>query len=307
MRTAAFAVSLGISCATVGLSGLLAAALQDWFGVSDLTFLVIWFVPAGLMAGSVAALAIQRVSRWPLLLRYVVGVALGLGLGFFWTFVVARLLGPWWGAVSLPALMCWMAGGASGVAGGLALGPGSSARFRIGGFAALLAFAAAAVALSKPLATQLRHDQTLTVRFLNWTPSDEPLTIETIRVEGISGLGDLSDAEVALLRTAQPTGRLLVLWGSSRHGRGPAASALILLRRPLEKRVSIQQPDRTTAIYLQEDEGFAIYPPTAKTLGREITLSPQQDGIWCSVRIANGGVQSGRVRLESVSAESSAR
>lgn len=297
MRAAVFAISLATSCAIVCLSGLLAASLQDWFGVSDLSFLITWFVPAGLTAAALAALAFHRVSRWPLLLRVPVGVGVGLGLGFLWTYLVAWLLGPWWGAVSLPALMCWMAGGASGVAGGMVLGPGSSARLRIGSISAFLAIAGAGVALSKPIATHLRHDQTLTVRFLRLEPGSEPLTIEIEHVESIKGLDYLSDAEVALLRAAQPTGRLLMVWGGSQHGRGPAASALIVLRQPIQKAVSIQQPDRAMAVYLQDDQGFVTYPPNAKTLEREISLSPQEGGVWCSVRIAGGGVQSGPVRL----------
>jgi hypothetical protein len=297
VRAAVFAISFVASCAAVGLSGLLAAFLQGWFGVSDLSFLLTWFVPAGLTTAALTSLAMQSVSRWPLLLRYVVGVGLGLALGFLWTFVVARFMGPWWGAVSLPALMCWMAGGASGVAGGFVLGPGSSTGARIAGIAGLVVVCAAGVVLSQPLGIQLDHDQALTVRFLRWTPGREPLTIETERVDGIQGVGELNDAEVAVLRAAQPTGRVFVVWGGSRHGRGPSASALIVLKEPIRMRTRIQQPDRTTVVYLQNEHGFSVHPPAAKTLEREIILSPQQNGVWCSVRIANGGVQSGPVRI----------
>jgi len=294
MKSAIFAISLAASTVSVVLSGLLAAALQDWFGVSDLMFLVIWFVPAGLVAAGLTSYLFERVAHWSLFVRYVLGIGFGACVGVLWTFLVARLLGPWWGAVSLPALMCWMAGGASSVAGGLTLGPGSSARFRVGGLLGLLVIAGAGAVLNEPLAIQLHHDQTLTVRFLEWTPGNQPLTIET---DGISSLGELTGGEVALIRAAQPTGRLVVVWGGSRHGRGPVASALILVKQPIKKSVTIQQPDRTTALYVQDDQGFAIYPPTTKTLDREITLSPQEGGVWCSVRIANGGVQSGPVRI----------
>jgi hypothetical protein len=286
-----FAISLTTSWATVALSGLLAASLQEWFGVSDLSFLIFWFVPASLIAAAVSVSLLRRVSRWRLLLRYLLGVGLGLALGFLWTVCVARLLGPWWGAVSLPALMCWMAGGASGVAGGLVLGPGSSARSRITSIIGLLGLAATAVLVNRPLDIHLSHDQTLTVRFLKWTPGSGPLTIETEREDA------LSDAEVALIRAAQPTGRLLVLWGGSRHGRGPAASALILLKKPITMPLTLQQPDRATALYVQEDHGFVMYPAETKTLNREITLSQYEGGVWCSVRIAGGGSQEGPVRV----------
>jgi len=291
VTTAVFSISLATSLATVALSGLLAAGLQGWFGVSDLGFLITWFVPVSLMAASLAAFGFGRVSRWPLLVRYVVGIGLGLALGFLWTLCVARLLGPWWGAVSLPALMCWMAGAASGVAGGLVLGPGSSAGSRVASIAGLFAIAGAGVLLSAPLATHLSRDQTLTVSFLRWTPGSEPLTIETERADA------LSSAEMSLIRAAQPTGRLLVMWGGSTHGRGPAASALILLKEPIAKPVRLRQPDRATALYLQDAHGFTVYPAGTRTLDREITLSPHEDGIWCSVRIASGGVQGGPVRI----------
>jgi len=242
VRSAVFAVSLAMSCVTVALSGLLAAKLQDWFGVSDLNFLVIWFVPVALIAAAFTAWAFQRAVRWSLLVRYLLGVGLGLGLGFLWTLCIAWLLGPWWGAVSLPALMCWMTGGVSGFVAGLVLGPGSSARVRVATFLGLLALAMAGVLASKPLATQLSHDQTLAVRFLRWTPGSEPLAIETEREDA------LSDAAIALVRLAKPTGQVLVMWGGSTHGRGPTATALILLKEPISKQLTIRQPDRTIAL-----------------------------------------------------------
>ena len=45
VKAAVFAISFIASCGTVAVAGLLAAGLQNWFGVSDLTFLVVWFVP----------------------------------------------------------------------------------------------------------------------------------------------------------------------------------------------------------------------------------------------------------------------
>ena len=87
---------------------------------------------------------------------------------------------------------------------GASSGPGASARSRVASIVGLLALAVAGVVFSKPLATHLSHDQTLTVRFLRWTPGTEPLTIETESDDA------LSNAEVALVRAAQPTGHLLV-------------------------------------------------------------------------------------------------
>jgi hypothetical protein len=286
-----FAISVAASLGTVALAGLLSASLQKWFGVSDLRFLIIGFVPAGLMAGLISVSLLRKVSHWGLLIRYLLGIGLGLAVGFLWTACVAGLLGPWWSAASLPALMCWMAGGASGVAGGLVLGPGSSALSRIGSVVGLVGLAGSMVVANRPLNVYLSQDQTLSVRFLKWTPGGEPLTIETEREDA------LSDAEVALIRDAEPTGRVLVLWGGGTHGRGPAASVLILLKKPITLPVTLQQPDRATALYVQGPHGFVMHPAGTRTLDREITLSQYDGGVWCSVRIANGGTQGSPVRV----------
>jgi hypothetical protein len=291
VRGLTFLISLAASWTTVALSGLLAASLQNWFGVSDLRFLIICFAPAGLLAAAIAVAGVRRVFHWPAALRYFLGIGLGLVLGFLWTWCVALMLGPWWGAVSLPGLMCWMAGGASGVAGGLVLGPGNSLRARVASVIGLAGLAAVAVLANEPLGIGLSHDQRLTVRFLKWTPASGPLTIETEREDA------LSKAEVDLIRAAQPTGRLLVLWSGSRHGRGPAASALILLKEPITAPLVLWQPDRTTALYVQDGQRFVVYPSGTRTIDRDITISPHEDGVWCAVRIAGGGSQGGPVRV----------
>lgn len=292
-RVLTFAIGLGVSCVTVGFAGVLAAALQGWFGISDLGFLVLWFLPLGVTAAGISACIVGFVGAWPPALRYLVGLGVGVFLGFLWTLGVVLLLGPWWGAVSLPALACWSAGAVSAVAGGLLLVPNASPTMRRVTIAALMATAVVGVGLSGSLATQLTHDQTLRVRFLKWTPSEEPLAIEM----EIEGAEPLSEAAVSLVRRLKPTGRVLVMWSGSTHGQGPSATALILLEKPLSGPVSLRQPDRSLALYVQESDGFVVHPPDLKTLEREITLSPRDEGVWCSVEIANGGVQSGPARI----------
>lgn len=291
VNVAAFCTSLTASCLTVLISGILAARLQDWFGASDLEALVIWFAPPGLIAAAGTALWFHTAVRWSLPARYAVGIVVGPTLGFLWTYSVARLLGPLWGAMSLPALMCWMAGSISGVIGGLVLGPGSSARTRIATIAGLATLASAGVLSSRPLFIWLSHDQTLTVRFLRWTPGSAPLVFESEREDGPSGV------VTALIRQAKPRGRARLMWGGGADGEGPPAAAYILLTRPITDPVTLRQPDRTTVLYVQDDERFARYPAGVPTLDREIMLSRYEDGVWCAVRDANGGVSGSPVRI----------
>lgn len=276
---------------TVAVSGLLAAWLQGWFGVSDLTALVIWSAPLCLITASLAACVVRRFARWAWIWRYLIGVGVGLTLGFLWTCCVAWAVGPWWGTMSLPALACWMVGGAAGFAGGLALGPGAPAHLRIAGAVGLLALAGSGVVGYRPLVVRLSHDQTLSVRFLKWTPGEGSLTIES------RSRTPLADAEVAALRRAGLTGRVVVLWADSQHGRGPAATAMFVMKHPIAGPIRVRQPDRSIAVYVQSADGFDTYPPDLRTLDREIELSPQARGVWCSVQGAHGGIQRGPVRI----------
>jgi hypothetical protein len=197
------------------------------------------------------------------------------------------LWGPWWGAMSLPALASWVAGGVSGMAGGLVLAVAIPMRLKIANAAVLGAFSVALVLGTQPFFTWLSGDQTLTVVFLKLEPRDEPLSIESEHVE------PPSNDVLSLLRLANVRGHVTVKWAGSVHGRGPGAKALILLSGPLTNRVNLHQPDRATILYVQGADGFKTYPANARTLSRGIELSGGAAGVWYSVENADGGRQSG--------------
>jgi hypothetical protein len=275
-----------MSLSTVFLSGLLAGRLQAWFGAWDLAFLVLWFLPLGVSTALVAGGLAHPEHGQSTRVRVLAVVVLGPGLGFLWTYLVANLMGPWWGAVSLPALMCWMLGALAGVAAGVVLGPQPSVARRLGTGIALSAVVVAAVVANRPLLTWASHDQRLVVRFLRWTPGDEALVVET-------EMEPVGDDVVALLREAGIVGRVRLMWAGGTYGQGQDAAAFIVLRAPLEVPVALRQPDRRTALYVQSGRGFATYPAGVSTLDREILLRTQGGGTWCSVRDADGGLAGG--------------
>src|SRR5687768_3538172 len=87
-----------------------------WFGAGDLHGLALYSLPfTGLIAMVAFALgpASRRNPRW--LVVAACGTA-GAILGVGWTMLNRWLLGPWFGAWSLPVLLCWSMGGALGLA-----------------------------------------------------------------------------------------------------------------------------------------------------------------------------------------------
>jgi hypothetical protein len=86
-------------------------ALDDWFGVEDVSAFIFWSLPlAGLVYLSFRKLPARLTSAAPLL-RYPALAIIGGIAGIGWTIVVALLLGGWIGAFSIPVFICWVAGG----------------------------------------------------------------------------------------------------------------------------------------------------------------------------------------------------
>ena len=271
------------------LAGLVAVALQRGFGSSDLSALAFWSAPLALGTASIAALIGTAIARWSLALRYLISLALGSVSGFLWTLVVATLLGPWFGAFSVPVLACWVVGGVCGMAAGLTTGSIGSLRFKLIESLVLCALAATGVVAYGPFVTWLQHDQALTVIFLRWSPSGESLAINTS-----SRIG-MSDEAMATIRSAGLTGRVEAV-SSSVHGRGRPATALVLMQAPLEKPVTVLQPDGEMALYVQSRDTFRVWPEAVRTIDREIEMFPDDQNhgaVRYMVRLAGGARQGG--------------
>ena len=288
-RLKVFLWTAGATIVSALLAGLVAVALQRGFGASDLSALAFWSAPLALVTASIAAIIGTAIARWSLALKYLIGLALGSVSGFLWTMVVATLLGPWFGAFSLPVLACWVVGGVCGMAAGLTAVSIGSLRFKLVEWLVLCAVAATGVVAYGPFVTWLQHDQTLTVIFLKWSPSGEPLAINSSSRIGIS------DEAMAVIRAAGVTGRVELV-SSSVHGRGRPAAALVLMQAPLEKVVTVLQPDGGTALYVQSRDTFRVWPEAVTTIDREIEMFPDEQNhgaVRYMVRLAGGARQGG--------------
>jgi hypothetical protein len=282
------------SCTSFLVSGtfaLLLLAQNRWFGAGDLRAFVVYSAGLALLLGVVAAGVTPMFWKWSPWSGYVGGALLGLGAGYVFALGNLLLLGPWFGAWSFPVLECWLAGGlAGGVAAALSLERTRPGRALAAG-ASLLALLVTIWLGYSPLMLALSGDQRLTVVLVKWIPSDQPLTIKEQRGLDTDSIVSLGEDALSLIRSAGVRGHIEV-WGRSIHGRGPNATAVVLLQSPIPDHRTVRQPDRTTALYVQGPGGFQMFPASAKTLDREIALfgGPR---LWYSVRLANDGVQSG--------------
>lgn len=84
--------------------------LQDWFGKGDTYAFVFWTIPlaTGLSVTGKTIVNLFRTSPFFLRLFFIILIA-GL-LSFGWAYCVALVLGPWFGAFSIPILYLWIGG-----------------------------------------------------------------------------------------------------------------------------------------------------------------------------------------------------
>lgn len=120
-----------------------------------------------------------------------------------------------------------------------------------------------------------QQDQQIEVKSVKWKPA--PGELRSVEVLGHS----LTNADVERLRQLGLSGTVTFassgIYGSEAFGTNkgkPQASVLIVLQRPVKEPVNLAQPDQTTVIYIQSDEGWRLHPSDAKTLQRKIRLSP---------------------------------
>jgi hypothetical protein len=93
------------------LAAIVFLAANSWFGAGDLRSFAYWSIMFAVVSFCIAAVVRVALLRRGAALRYFLAAFCGLATGFAFTWVVAFLLGPWFGAFSFPVLYCWMLGG----------------------------------------------------------------------------------------------------------------------------------------------------------------------------------------------------
>jgi hypothetical protein len=248
-----------------GLFGTFAPALvdlstSDWFGAGDLRGLLFFTLPLLLVLVISGTGLARKLAQRPTWIGLLIGGTVGIGIGILWTLANALLLGGWFGAWSFPVLLCWTTGGALSQAAAATTRPGSDwRRFALESGSYLLV-ATAALYVYRPAIVHLRHDQHLTLVYGRIRPTTAGPSVDDSRELLISG-------ETDLLARAKIDGSVEVVGGHAANTtQHPRARILVLLRRPVDRVYRLLQPDATTVLYIQEDNGFRRFPADAKIL-----------------------------------------
>lgn len=273
------------------VAGVIAVALNDWFGSSDLVpSFAIFCIPFAVFLWVIAALFSRMVCTWPAWLAAPVGFLLGALVGFLGTVALAGFLGPWSGAMSVDVFKSWTTSAAVFVPTAHLLTTGGLRKAPLLGTLLVAVVGSASFAGFAPLRSLATGDQHLMVVFLRHIPGEQPLQI-------VNAPEWLTDPDRALILSCGLNGTVEFFGSSgSMTTPWPRAQAWIVFTTGPSKPARLPQPKRCTILYLQRDNDFVAMPERAPVIDRAIELFRDDRGKWCFwVELVSGGKSGGEL------------
>ncbi|MGI8493842.1 MAG: hypothetical protein ACR2L1_00835 [Pyrinomonadaceae bacterium] len=129
----------------------------------------------------------------------------------------------------------------------------------------------------------LLDNQKLEVVSVKWKPGLESLAVQDSSNLNISNTFRLSKEDVANLKSTGITGQIDYAGSSGFVGRGKPVKVLIVMQYQLKEPVELRQPKGVNVIYIQNNDGWKMYPPNAPTSERTIRLfADEKDPTWAT-------------------------
>src|SRR5690606_32172457 len=220
------------------------------------------------------------------------GFLLGTFVGFVGTYAAAIVLGPWFGAMSVPMLKSWCVSAAIYIPLVYLIRKDGSERSSIGGGAALLGSGLVLFFTISPLWSLATGNQHLMTAFFRHVPGEEELKFENEPVW-------LTNEDRDLLVSSGLKGRLECFRsGGSNSTDWPRAKAFVIFTSDLTETVRLPQPKHSTILYVQRGGGFVALPNEASTIDRAIEFYKDQSGWSYWVEQSSGAKSGGGLNLK---------
>lgn len=259
---------------------------QGGFGFTDAVAFTFWTILFSVLLALTAIVLSIFKSNLRNYLKYIFFSLLGIIFGLVWTFLTAYALGPWFGAFSIPVIVCWTGGGLTAMI--FAAGNGETVKtFALKLIIGLIICAGFVYKYNSVLAFLL-NDRTLTLAAVKQDDSGSYALND--------GINALTAGERKIIDGLEIKGNLNVSLKTT-FGSGDSTGLVIIMKSPLKKTVLLSEPDAGEIIYVQQsDTIFRYSPPGAKLSERKITLYPDAENsrtvnYW--IDLAGGGRHGG--------------
>jgi hypothetical protein len=272
--------------------GIVGVAQNGWFGSGDLRPYAIYCIPFALILWASASLFFRVTRRWHSWIAAPTGFVLGAIVGFIGTYAVAIVLGPWFGAMSVPMLKSWCVTGAIFIPLLYLIRKDGLGISSIVGGTALLGSGLVLFFALSPIWALATGNQHLTTAFFQHVPGDEEFKID-------NEPDWLTNEDRDLLESCGLKGRLECFSsGGSNSTEWPRAKAFVIFTSDLSKTVRLPQPKNATILYVQRGDDFIALPNGTPTFDRALEFYEDQDGWHYWVEMASGAKSGGGITLK---------
>lgn len=280
-------------------AGIIAVALNGWFGSGDLVPFGIYCIPFAILAAPAVAFVFGATKRLPVWLASACAFIAGIVFGWLGTFAIAVALGPWFGAMSVPMLQAWCITAAFTFSAAIVL---RRAPLSCGVTLALFGLASLSILASigfRPAISLTTGNQHLTVCFFRHHPGDTDLEVSDPFADlklPTEIFDKLDDTDLALLRQTGLRGTLECLGSSgSNSTTWPRAKAMIIFTSPITQEMSLPQPRHCSIVYVLDNGDFRRVPGTAPTFERLIRIERGSGGSNYWVEHSDGARSGGHI------------
>ncbi len=288
LRLLSYSAALLLSFAV----GILRVAQNGWFGSSDLLPYAIYCIPFAFLLWASSSLFFRMTRQWRPWLATPIGFIMGAIAGFIGTYAVAIVLGPWFGAMSVPVLKSWCVTASIFIPLVYLVRRDGLGKMSIGSGIALLGAGLAFFFAISPLWSLATSNQHLITAFFQHVPGDDELKID-------SEPDWFTNEDRELLVSSGLKGRLdCFSSGGSNSTEWPCAKAFVIFTSDLSETVRLPQPKHSTILYVQRGDGFVVLPEGVPTFNRSLEFYEDEYGWHYWVEQASGAKSGGGLRLK---------
>jgi hypothetical protein len=233
---------------TAEMIALFASGLEDQ--IAFLIFTTPWLLIVG---ASATALTKSTSPKHPIILSITLA-AIGGFAGLLYTYLIATMMGPWFGAFGIPVALCWIAGSATAAFTPSALmNLRSTTAIRAMIFCVVISFMLAfCVAL-------IAQSGQVTVVVIRHIPGPNPPNLDIITNNNIYEASPLTPEEITQIRQHLNNGEIHMEGGLT-FGPSKPLKVVLVLQEPIHIKQLIQLPASGTVFVIQQTKDWLVTP-----------------------------------------------
>lgn len=244
------------------------------FGEGGLSAIWFWTVPYCICLGILAVWLTWSIAIESTVKRYALLGGAGIASAIIYSYLVMFLMGPWFGAFSVPVGWVWMTSGCAGmVASNYRNGETRMTRIFTNLVLAGCVVIFGYITVNTEIIASIVRNKPVKFVWVKWQRNGESISVDKEKAL------QLTDAEVQLLASNRLTGKLEVVGTNGES----ELRMVVIAEKQIDSPVELALPKESSIIYVQKDAGWIVLPQGNPTSNEKILLEPKDNTTMFSI------------------------